>query len=487
MQTEALHCSFNRFVVPEKIKGYFYPYCFDEQMNTEKQPDFPPAGKADWLAQVRRELKTERADEALRWNLPGESTTGVDSPDELSLAAYYTADDLAQLPIDVIQSAQKSQPGWLNTPEYTIDNRLGTQNETLRNALTAGTDALFLSAPPAWPVIQLSRLLHGIKLSETPVFFGLTDNAVPFVEALKTVAPYQMKGGLLLGNDVSTADLASVTRLTADSPQFRTVGIGSHDFHNAGATATQELAFLLARLTERFTALTQAGLPAVLFLSKIWLSVSVGTSYFVEIAKLRALRVLFQRLLTTHDVPPSADNSVFIQVQTSTFYDAAATPYTNLLRATTEAMSATIGGCNALTVRPFDAMLSASADPEFSQRMARNVSLLLADEGYMNKVADPSAGSYYVETLTHQLTEAAWALFEQIQAMGGLAAALGSGFVQTELDRSYQERVAAVKGGRVLVGVTKYRHDEENTAPAPPLPETPADELPLRRLSAEFE
>ena len=451
-------------------------------MNTHQQPDFLPAQKADWLAQVRRELKTERTADALRWNLPGVDSPGVDSLD-----AYYTAEDLAQLPLNAIQSVQKNQPGWFNTPQYATGNQTTEQNEILRNALSAGADALLLTVPHEWPVDQLSRLLHGIKLSETPVFFRLADNAVPFVEALKTIAPYRLKGGLLPGNDVSATDLADVTRLTVGSPQFRTVGIGSHDFHNAGATATQELAFLLARLSERYDALTQAGLAPDLFVPKTWLSVSVGTSYFVEIAKLRALRVLFQRLLTTNEIWSTTNDSVFIHARTSTFYDAAATPYTNLLRATTEAMSATIGGCDALTVMPFDTVLSISADPAFSQRMARNVSLLLADEGYMNKVADPSAGSYYVETLTHQLTEAGWLLFEQVQTMGGLTAALGTGFVQTEIDRAYQERVNTVKNGRVLVGVTKYRHDEENTAPALSFSETSANELPTRRLSAEFE
>ncbi|MBC7572036.1 MAG: methylmalonyl-CoA mutase [Spirosoma sp.] len=456
-------------------------------MNTDKQPDFPSATKADWLAQVRRELKTERTADALRWKLSGVDSPGVDSPDGFLLDAYYTADDLAQLPLNAIQSVQKNQPGWLNTPQYAIDNPLAEQNEILRNALTTGADAFFLAVPRKWPVEQLSRLLHGIKLSEKPVFFRLANNAVPFVEALKTVAPYRLKGGLLLGNDVSATDLADVTQLTADSPQFLTVGIGSHDFHNAGATATQELAFLLARLTERYTALTQTGLAPGLFVPKTWLSVSVGTSYFVEIAKLRALRVLFQRLLTTNDAWLTTNNSVFIHAQTSTFYDAAATPYTNLLRATTEAMSATIGGCDALTVMPFDTVLTTSADPEFSQRMARNVSLLLADEGYMNKVADPSAGSYYVETLTHQLTEAAWPLFEQLQAMGGLTAAFGTGFVQTKLDRAYQERIEAVKNGRVLVGVTKYRHDEETIHKPKRSPKDLLGWLPERRLPTEFE
>ena len=443
-------------------------------MNTHQLSDFSAAAKADWRAQVSRELKAERDHDALRWPLPN----------GFVLDAYYTADDLSNLPLDAIQSAQKSQPGWLNTPEYDVHSEAAEQNEILQKCLATGADALLLNVPPEWPVDKLSRLLHGIKLSETPVFFELAANVVSFVESLKIVAPYRLKGGILAGNSVSAAQLADITQLTTDSPQFRTVGISSHDFHNAGATATQELAFLLARLAERCAALTQAGLSPNLFIPKIWLSVSIGTSYFVEMAKLRALQVLFQRFLATSDGHLPTHDSVFIHARTSTFYDAAVTPYTNLLRATTEAMSATIGGCDALTVTPFDAVLQQHNAPEFSQRMARNVSLLLAEEGYMNKVADPSAGSYYVETLTHELIETAWTLFEQVQALGGLSSAFDTGFLQAEIERAYQARIDAVKSGRVLVGVTKYRHDEADIRQ---LTSAVAGQLPGQRLAQPFE
>lgn len=440
-------------------------------MTPPNQPDFSPASKADWRKQVARELKNERADEALHWPMP----------DGFLLDAYYIADDLTQLPLQAIQTAQKAQPGWLNVVEYTSDS----QNVTLKNALANGATALLLNLPADWPSAALTRLLHGIKLSETPVFFRVAGNPARFVETLKSIAPYKLKGGLLPDSDVDIAALAEATRLTADSPLFRTVGISGHDFHSAGATATQELAFTLARLTERHDALANAGLDPAVLLAKTWLSVSVGTSYFAEIAKLRAFRVLLSRWLKSYAL--TDPQPFFIHCRTSLFYDAAVTPYTNLLRATTEAMAAVTGGCDALTVHSYDAALAASVNPEFSTRIARNVSLLLAQESYLDKVADPSAGSYYVETLTHKLTEAAWTLLEQVQAMGGLTEAFARGFVQTETDRAYRAKVDAVKNGNVLVGVTKYRQDDPDSDKSEPSSEDPSGLLPKRRLAQEFE
>lgn len=439
---------------------------------------FPPGDKLAWLAQVRKELKDDLAPDTLRWQLP----------EGFAAEPYYTADEVAGLPLADIQAAQKVQPGWLNAPEYVIDDQ--SDNARLRDALSRGADALVLSVSDT---TDLTRLLHGIKLSETPVYFRLAGNSAAFVRTLKTVAPYQIRGGLLPERITNPATLAEATRLTADSPQFRTIGISGHDFHNAGATATQELAFTLARLAEQYDALARAGLTIDELVPKTWLSVSVGTSYFTEIARLRALRVLLKRFLLTLTQPPTADYSLFtVHCQTSTFYDATATPYTNLLRATTEAMAAVIGGCDLLTVHPYDTVLDSST--EFSERIARNVSVLLKEESYLDKVADPSAGSYYVETLTHGLAERAWTLFEQVQTMGGLTRAFEMGFVQTEIEQSYQAKVEAVQNGKVLVGVNKFRFDEEGPIkPVRSPKERSADQitgltkLPNRRLSEPFE
>ena len=450
---------------------------------------FPPADKSDWLAQVQKELKDPAASESLRWH------TG----EGFAAEPYYTADDLTNelsghLPLDVVQQAQKHTPGWLNAPNYDLTDNPQADNAILRDALIRGADALVLKLSGIETggagVQQLLRLLNGIKLSDTPIFFRVdaTDVAA-FVTALKTVAPYQLKGGLLTDAGTHTAE---VTRLTADSPQFRTVCVGSHAFHNAGATATQELAFTLATLADAYDSLTDAGLTIDQLVPKTMLSVSVGTSYFMEIAKLRALRVLFSRFIIHYPLN-IINHPLYIHAQTSAFYDAATTPYTNLLRATTEAMAAVAGGCDVLTVRPYDAVLGQQG--EFSDRIARNVSILLKEESYLDKVADPSAGSYYVETLTRELAESAWALFLDVEQRGGFAKAFASGFITDEIERAYRAKVDAVQQGRVLVGVTKFREDGASDAVSKPArSDKPARSfldltgfLPDRRLPEGFE
>ena len=455
-------------------------------MEPLSRPDFPPTNKADWLTQVQKELKDPSAYETLRWH----------TDEGFVVEPYYTADDLTQQPgsanwLTVNQQAQKSAPGWLNAPSYTLTDDAPADNIGLRDALTRGADALVLTIPneATTPTVPyLSRLLNGIKLSDTPIFFRLpAADVITFVTALKTVAPYQLKGGLLTGAGIDTA---GVTRLTADSPQFRTVCASSHDFHKAGATATQELAFTLATLADTYDTLTDAGLTIDQLVPKTMLSVSIGTSYFLEIAKLRALRVLLNRFITAYHSSLIIHHSPFIHAQTSAFHDAATTPYTNLLRATTEAMAAVVGGCDALTVRTYDAVLErqkTASEEEFSQRIARNISILLDEESYFSQVADPSAGSYYVETLTQQLAEASWTLFLDVEQRGGFARASASGFIAAEIERAYQAKVDAVQQGRVLVGVTKFRHDEASDSTITTAAQSATGWLPNRRLAQEFE
>lgn len=447
---------------------------------------FPATDKSAWQAQVQKELKIEGASEALRWH----------TDEGFTLEPYYTADDLTNLPLTSTQEAQKHIPGWLNAPERFISDEKA-DNIRLRDALTRGADALVLTLSAESDLVSL---LNGIKLSEAPVFFRFNAeateiNGADLIRSLKTIAPYQLKGGILANTGTATAE---VTRLTADSPQFRTICASSHIFHNAGAIATQELAFTLASLADSYDQLTNEGLMIDQLVPKTMVSVSVGTSYFLEIAKLRALRVLMVRFFTAYHTS-YLQHHTYIHVQTSTFYDSTATPYTNLLRATTEAMAAVIGGCDVLTIHPYDTVLGqptemteqGKANHEFSERIARNVSLLLKDESYLDRVADPSAGSYYIENLTQQLTESAWALFLDIEKQGGFAMALANGFISAEIEQAYQAKLEAVRSGKVLVGVTKFRTDEPSDQSYKVSETTPTNGLinllPDRRLAQEFE
>ncbi len=436
-------------------------------MTVPNNDTFPSVSKADWIAQVGKDLKDPQAYDSLRWLLP----------EGFTMEPFYTVAELDNLPLVELQGAQKIAPGWLNAPYYAI---FDSKENAHRLALTSGADALVLGlnglATPG--ITALSRLLNDIKLSEIPVFFYQNQPAAEFVRTLQMVVPYQLKGGLLSPPDDTTAE---ATRLTMNSPQFRTVSVSGQDFHNAGATATQELAFLLARLTDVYDGLTEEGLTIEQLVSKTTISVAVGTSYLPEIAKLRALRVLVVRFLAAYTTTIHASR-LALHGTTSPFYETSISPYTNLLRGTTEAMAAVIGGVDVLTVRPYNAGFG--TPDEFAQRIARNVSLLLKEESYFDKVADPSAGSFYIETMTHKLVESAWALFLQVEQQGGLSQS--TDFVQSAIEQAYEAKVQAVRQGREVVGVTKFRFDEGET-PEKPIHPTGLNELPIRRLAADFE
>ena len=421
------------------------------------------------------------------------------TPDGLETEPFYTSEDLTKLPLATNQQSQQTgrSLGWLTVPGVTFKTE-SEANTVLRTGLTKGADGFLLDLSEAKiEEIQWSRLLNGLKLSDTPVWFRVNGQSENVAMALKQILPYQLKGGIFdepvtrflqsgINPDAALTQMAEATRLTLDSPHFRTITVGSTVFHNAGATATQELAFTLNAVVEVFDHLTNAGLTMEQLISKTALTVSVGTSYFTEIAKFRALRILWQRLLLHYSIFDRVGgpirHSLFIHAQTSTFYDATATPYNNLLRATTEAMSAVIGGCDALTVHPYDTVFG--EPDEFSTRVARNISILLKEEAHLDKTLDPSAGSYYLETLTNELVESAWALFLDVENRGGLLKAAESGFVPSEIEKAYQAKVEAVKNGRILVGVTQFRVDEKVMVAKPV---KSFETLPVLRLPQEFE
>ena len=198
----------------------------------------------------------------------------------------------------------------------------------------------------------------------------------------------------------------------------------------------------------------------------------------MEIAKLRALRFLWQRVQMGWGIEPKI---AYVHAQTSTFYDAAITPNTNLLRATTEAMSAVIGGCDALTVHAYDSTFR--TPDEFSERIARNISILLKEESYLDKTLDPAAGSYFLENLTQQLAEAAWSLFLEVEEKGGLLAAFEQDFIQNKIKQNATETLAALQQGtRVMVGVNKFRVDEEVPVKYAPTPETVNEAVSFKLL-----
>ncbi len=218
-----------------------------------------------------------------------------------------------------------------------------------------------------------------------------------------------------------------------DAPAWATDAIRADRLHDAGATAVQELAFAIAEGVERLIADASGGTPAAASVAGIEFVFAVGSTYFVEIAKLRAARLLWASVLRAFDAPVHA---MALHVRTARVNKSATEPHTNLLRATTEAMSAVIGGADTLLVEPHG----------YDAHLAVNVQHLLADEAHLGAVADPAAGAYFIEALTDALAREAWALFQQVEAAGGYAVHVASGERDRQVQASAQARQQAVAG-----------------------------------------
>jgi methylmalonyl-CoA mutase len=206
---------------------------------------------------------------------------------------------------------------------------------------------------------------------------------------------------------------------------------------------------------EYMTQLTQRGIKSELAASKIGFTFGTGSNYFPEIAKLRAARLLWSVVLNGFKPADAEEIKMNIHCVTSEWNKTIYDPYVNLLRTQTEAMSAILGGTDSLTVEPFDTVFR--QPDEFSERIARNQQLILKEEAYFDKVADPAAGSYYIENLTSLIAENAWKLFLEIEEKGGFLACLKSGFIQTKLSDSAKKRQNDVATRKIsLLGTNQY-------------------------------
>ena len=261
--------------------------------------------------------------------------------------------------------------------------------------------------------------------------------------------------GILVKPFYRSEDLPLAT-VTANSPLATRHSplpphIDAARFEESGATTTQELAFALAEGIE-FVASNNP--PHVTF------SFAIGSSYFFEIAKLRAFRRIWRQALEAFG---RTDIETAIHARTSRWNKSVYDAHNNILRATTEAMSATIGGADSITVEPFDATYKTPGPA--SERLARNTLLILKHEAYLDKVADPAAGSYLIESLTDTLARAAWTLMQRIEQFGGFRKAYDSGMIPAEIAESRARKEAAIASGqRVFVGVNKFPDKSERMA-----------------------
>jgi methylmalonyl-CoA mutase len=346
-------------------------------------------------------------------------------------------------------------------------------------------------------VAGFGKALAGIDFSTVPLYIeggiaGPLFLAVAVAHARKSrVEPRSLRG--CVGSDplgllVSEGELRSPLDAAYDemavasdwaeknTPGLRTIAVSTRSYHDGGASAVEELAFAIATGTEYVREMTRRGIPPEMAVRQVWFSLSVGPQFFLEIAKLRAARVLWANVGAAFGVHDTA-GAMVMHIRTSSYNATRVDPYVNMLRATTEALSGAIGGCTSMHVGRFDE--ECGQPGEFSRRIARNVQILLQKESHIDHVVDPVGGSWYVEALTADIAKRAWELFQRIEQEGGMAVALRSGLPQSAVADTARRRVEALALRKdAMVGITTYANPLEV-----PLEETPdtLDDVRMRR------
>jgi len=490
--------------------------------------DFPPVSTEAWSSKIESDLRGKPI-EKLNWH----------SIDGVTLRPFYRQEDLNALAhlqdglLPLLPQDEASHPpstrssGDRETPNHvegtghdSAGNRWQIRQDVMAStpaaaaeqateALEGGADAVgFVLAAAGSPAqaqgsgIPLSSpkdahaLLDGIHLNAAPVHFdGRPGTVVPALIAQEVAAlmeEAQATVGSVVGGTITfdpiaalgagsisdaehAFDLAASTIQHTRDTGVRALAVDTRVYHEAGASAVQELAFAMNALVETLDQLTERGLDLRALVDALHVVVSVDTSYFIEIGKLRALRLLAARVINTFLDASRANDSnsgtngradardtetilpadVYVQAHTSSRSQTLYAPYVNMLRRSTEAASAVTGGCDVLTVAPFD---GAFRDPtEFSHRMARNTQLILRHESHLDQVADPGAGSYYIEAVTSELMNGAWSLFQEIEAAGGMLSALRDGTISERIDAVQDERSRRLDQRKhAFVGTSHY-------------------------------
>jgi methylmalonyl-CoA mutase len=291
---------------------------------------------------------------------------------------------------------------------------------------------------------------QGVKRAELT---GTIQNDILKEFAVRNTYIYPPEPSMRIVSDI-------IAYCAAEMPKFNSISISGYHMHEAGATAVQELAYTLADGMEYVRAAQKNGLDIDAFAPRLSFFWGIGMNLFMEVAKLRAARTLWARIMTELGAKTEKSKLLRTHCQTSGVSLTEQDPYNNIVRTTIEALAAVLGGTQSLHTNSFDEAIALPTD--FSARIARNTQLILAEESGVTAVADPLGGSWYVEALTRELEEKAWALIEEVEAHGGMTRAVAEGLPKHRIEEAAAARAAKVDlGETVIVGVNRYRLAEE--------------------------
>jgi methylmalonyl-CoA mutase len=463
--------------------------------------DFEPVSRAEWEEVIQRDLDGADYKEILYW----------DTREGFSSLPFYTREDLKNLTLPESLPGEypylrgtKQSNNW-NIAEDVTASGIEEANGLAKQALKAGADTLyfFMQASPNEGMLggdlfglplqnqkDMRILLDGIDFGKTSFYFdgGITTPLLPgiFINELERQNIETADRPDLFHYDPFTwgarhgrwpnrqQRTASIIEDLCQLP-FQTLGIDGTFYHHCGSSIIQELGTALAIGSEYLATATEKGVPVAKAAASIHMRLPVGSLYFPEIARFRAVRMLWSKMVSAYDSEAGKNAKLYLLAETSPWNKTVTDPYNNVLRSTTEAMSAVIGGADSVRIAPLDDRFRLPTD--FSRRIARNIHHILQHESRFHKVTNPAAGSFYIEQLTDTVAAKSWEFFQFLEKQGGFIKAVEGGFLQNAIKSSGKEKQNAVrKREQIFVGCNHFPDQNEK------IPEKPYKYRPVQSL-----
>ena len=440
--------------------------------------EFPPVTTEQWEEVIKKDLKGADYERRLvRTTLDG-----------IKVKPYYRSENLQGLEhiLDVKPGefpyvrGDKADNDWLIRQDIIVEDYV-VANKTALDAIERGAESVAFVICKEEPATDsdISKLLNGFPFENIELNFTIGRSRKAFIDALiKSLGSNgsKVKGSIALDPlscltltgagckdescDYNNFPKEVFEKIFKSIPGFDVISVKAYNFKNSGSSIVQELAFGLSMANDYLAQATDAGISIDNIAPRIRFNFAVGVDYFMEIAKLRAARYLWAQIVDGYK-PANAEVSIMkIHSVTTEYNQTVYDPYVNMLRSTTEAMSAVLGGTDSLTVLPFNIKFD-KTNP-FSERIARNQQILLKKESYFDKVADPSAGSYFIENLTESIINETWKLFLEVEGKGGYLEAFKQGFVQDQVKATAQKRdVNIATRKEILLGTNQFPNFNE--------------------------
>lgn len=445
-----------------------------EKTNEKLFTDFPAISTEKWMDKITADLKGADFERKLVWN----------SPEGISVRPFYRAEDLKEVSyldsmpneFPYVRGTKTDNNDWYVRQDIVVDN-VKAANVKALEVLEKGVTSLgfVFSDRYDFQMEDMATLLKDIVLDAVEInFVNTAANSHKMLVAFEDYIKQQgvnaaevygsfdydpfslllLKGHYCKDEQRDFEVAAQLVEAVQSLPHVQVLSANGLNLRNAAANTVEELAFVLAAGAEYITRLTEMGYEAAQIAPHIRFNLGVGANYFMEIAKLRAARSLWAQVVKAYGATDEA-SKMHIHSANSVFNKCVYDAHANMLRTTTETLSAIVGGTDSFTVLPYNACYE-KADA-FSERIARNQQLLLKEEAFLDKIADPAAGSYYVEHLTSELMQKSWALFLQVDEHGSYSQAIAKGFVQAIVEKAAEERRHAAATRRdIYLGTNQY-------------------------------